>query len=99
MSLIKDLQNKFHDIVHNLHDSALGFFDALATAIENSGGQVLRDAALAAVQAAETAGGSGDDKFKAAVASVIAVLEKEGIPVAVNAVQGAVLGAVAKVKA
>lgn len=94
---LKEFQNKFHDLVHGLVGGALGFFDALSSSIEKNGGQILRDAALAAVQAAETTGGTGDVKFAAALAAVIATLEKEGIPVVLNAVRGAIEGAVAQV--
>lgn len=98
MSVIKDLQNRFHDLIHSLHDSALGFFDAVAQAIEMNGGKVLRDAAMAAVAAAETTGGSGEDKAKAAFASVVAVLEAEGLPVVINAIKGAIEAAVAQMR-
>lgn len=99
MSLKKDIQNRFHDFIHAIAGGAIDFFEALASAIENSGGQLLRDAALAAVQAAEANGGSGDDKFKAAYESVVDTLTKQGIPIAVNAIEGAIIAAVAKIKA
>ena len=98
MSLKKELQNKWHDLVHTLHGGAIDFFEALASSIEASGGQILWDAAKAAVEAAEAQGGGGEDKAKAALASVIAVLEKEGLPIVINAIKGAIEAAVANLK-
>lgn len=95
---LKDFQNKFHDLVHSLRDGSLGFVETLAHSIEANGGQVLRDAAKAAVETAEATGGSGEDKAKAALASVIAVLEAEGIPVVIAAVKGAIEAAVANLR-
>lgn len=99
MSEFKTLQNKFHDFIHSLKNSALGFFDNVAHTIEISGGQILRDAAMAAVLAAEQSGGSGEDKAKAALASVIAVLEAQGIPLVINAIKAAIEAAVANMRA
>ena len=99
MSLKKEFQNRFHDFVHSLTGGALDFFEALSADIENSGGKILRDAAMAAVVAAEQVGGSGEDKAKAALASVIGILETEGIPVAINTIEGAIKAAVAKMRA
>lgn len=98
MSLKKELQNKWHDIVHSFTGGALDFFEALATSIEASGGQILRDAAINAVKAAETNGGSGKAKFDAAYAQVVSTLQAEGIPFLVSAVNGAIEAAVAKIK-
>ena len=96
---IKILQNKFHDIINYFESGILNFFDDLAESIEQNGGQVLRDAAMEAVKAAEQTGGSGEDKFKAALASVISVLESQGLPLVMNAIKGAIEGAVAKMRA
>lgn len=95
---LKDLQNHFHDFIHNIANSALGFMESLAHSIEANGGSVLRDAAMAAVQAAEQTGGSGEDKAKAALASVIGVLEAQGLPVVINAIKGAIEASVAQMK-
>lgn len=72
------------------------FLSPLAREIAASGGKLLLQAAAEAVLAAEHQGGSGADKFKAARTSVIATLEKNGIPIVLNAVHGAIEGAVAK---
>lgn len=95
---LKELQNSWHSLVDSIRDGLLGFVSALAENIEKNGGQVLRDAALAAVKAAEANGGSGSDKFNAALESVISTLEQQGIPVVINAVRGAIEAAVAQVK-
>lgn len=96
---IKDLQNKWHDLTHLVMGGGLTFLMALEQQIEASGGKVLQDAAANAVAAAEAAGGSGEDKFKAAFEAVVATLTAEGIPVIVNAVKGAIEAAVANMKA
>jgi len=96
---LKELQNSWHSLVDSIRDGLLGFVSALAENIEKNGGQVLRDAALAAVKAAEANGGSGSDKFNAALESVISTLEQQGIPVVINAVRGAIEAAVAQIKA
>jgi len=95
---LKELQNSWHSLVDSIRDGLLGFVSALAENIEKNGGQVLRDAALAAVKAAEANGGSGSDKFNAALESVISTLEQQGIPVVINAVRGAIEAAVAQIK-
>lgn len=72
------------------------FFSAAAKVVYENGGKVLTDAAMEAVKAAEKSGGKGEAKFAAALASVVAVLQAEGIPVVMNAVRIAVEAAVAK---
>jgi len=99
MSLKKDIQNKWHDLVHIFDNTAAAFISALLNDIEKSGGQVLRDAAIEAVKAAEDAGGSGKEKFDAAVASVVATLTTQGIPIVIHAINGAIEAAVAQLKA
>lgn len=96
---VKNVQNLWHDFTHLFETGFFTFFSALAENIEKNGGKVLRDAALAAVEDAENAGGSGSDKFKAALESVISALEEEGIPIVLNAVRGAIEAAVAQFKA
>lgn len=95
---IKNVQNLWHDFTHLFETGFFSFFSALAENIEKNGGKVLQNAALAAVEAAESAGGSGSDKFAAALASVMDDLEEQGIPVVLNAVRGAIEAAVAQVK-
>lgn len=96
---IKTIQNHFHDLINSITDFSSSFFSAALAAVEKSGGKVLEDAALAAVQAAESAGGSGGDKFAAAFAAVIEVLTEQGIPTITHAVNFAIEAAVAQIKA
>lgn len=76
----------------------LAFVAAGAEQIAKNGGAVLTQAALAAVKAAEAQGGSGKDKLEAAQAAVIDVLQKNGIPVAMSAVNFAIEAAVAQLR-
>ena len=73
------------------------FLNPLAREIARNGGKLLLEAAAAAVLAAEVQGGSGEDKFKAAKATVISRLEAESIPIVLNAVHGAIEAAVARI--
>lgn len=73
-----------------------GFLSPLAAQIARNGGKLLLEAATQAVIAAEASGGSGEDKFKLAKKIVITRLEANGIPIVLNAVHGALEGAVAR---
>ena len=95
MAWLKNLQNIWHGVVHSADQDAIVFAHALINLMQSSGGKVLRDAAVAAVTAAETTGGTGEIKLAAATASVIATLTTEGIPVVKTAVNGAIEAAVA----
>lgn len=95
MSLKKSLQNYWHDLVNHLQSGGESFFSSLGKSIKDSGGEVLKSAAFAAVASAEANGGSGEDKFKAACNAVIGILEAQGVKWIRVAVEGAVLAAVA----
>jgi hypothetical protein len=82
-----------------LEVAATNFVHALAQDIETSGGELLRNLATAGVQAAEIAGGTGSDKFSNALTYVKAALKNEGQKFVENAVQGAILAAVASLHA
>ena len=69
-TLKKAVQNAFHRLVN----SAQTGLEALARSIATNGGEVLVAAAAAAVAAAEAQGGSGEQKFRAAQAAVVAAL-------------------------
>lgn len=75
------------------------FASSLIHSMASNGGQVLIDAATAAVIAAEAGGGTGQDKLNAAIAAVVASLKAKGIPVVMNAVNGAIEAAVADMNA
>src|SRR4051812_46413286 len=98
MSWLKTLQNGWHFIVNESEKEALVFYHAVISSAEANGGKLLRDAATAAVSAAEVTGGSGQDKFNAALASVVSTLSTAGIPIVKNAVNGAIEAAVANLK-
>lgn len=99
MSSRKEILNHLHDFVHGLKDMLSDFWDAATQTVKENGGKILEDAALAGVAAAETQGGTSQEKFDFAYAAVAAVLAKEGIPFAVNAVRLAIEAAVAKQRA
>lgn len=92
MSIMKKLVSFFKPAVKT-------FSNALITSVAKNGGELLTLAATEAVKAAEANGGSGKDKFDAAVNSVVNTLGQKGIDAAKNAVEGAVLMAVANMKA
>lgn len=75
----------------------LGLGQSLLLALEGAGsyllkngGAVLVESASDAVAAAEAAGGSGEDKFNAAKAAVIADLQVKGVPVVEGAIETAI---------
>lgn len=98
-NLWADITTAYHEAVTDLTAFLNGFFASAISQVANAGGQVLVNAATAAVTAAENTGGSGAAKFNAAVASVKTVLTSQGIPVVENAVQSAVLAGVANLQA
>lgn len=75
--------------------AAEAFVKSLADWIAANGGQILIDAALAGVAAAETAGGTGPAKLAAAVSAVETSLVTQGVSAAKSAINGAVEAAVA----
>ncbi|HXQ40382.1 MAG TPA: phage holin, LLH family [Candidatus Udaeobacter sp.] len=77
----------------------LNFLEGAAKSIVANGGPVLINAAVAAVTAAETAGGTGSQKLQAATAAVVSTLKNQGLPVVQNAINAAIEGAVANLKA
>lgn len=90
--------DKVKSFLKGLISDIIGFFDPLAREIARNGGKLLLEAAMAAVIAAEQKGGSGEDKFKAAKATVIATLQSQSFPIVINAVHGALEAAVARMK-
>lgn len=79
--------------------AVFNLLSAMGKSIAANGGPVLVQAAEDAVLAAETTGGDASAKLAAAQAAVIADLQKNGIPVVMNAVNGAIEAAVAGMKA
>lgn len=90
---------QFLDWLHGIGHEILDFVAPLAKQIAKSGGIVLAEAALAAVQSMEqTSGLSNQEKFDAAHKIVVKTLQDKGLPVVVNAINGAIEAAVAKLK-
>lgn len=99
MSFLKSLQNGWHFIVNDAEKEGVVFAHALIQSIQQNGGKVLQDAAIAGVAGAETVPGGAEAKLAAAFASVVAILTAEGIPVVKNAVHGAIEAALASQRA
>ncbi len=99
MKWLNDAWETFLEFLAKIGGAILSFVSPLAHAIAVNGGIVLAQAAEEAVLAAETAGGDSSTKLAAARAAVISTLESKGIPVVLNAINGAIEAAVAKLKA
>lgn len=95
MSFKAKFLSHIESFFEGIGEAILSFTNNLAHSIAQNGGQVLVSAAVAAVQAAEHAGGDGKTKLASAVAAVVSTLETQGIPVVMNAVNGAIEAAVA----
>jgi hypothetical protein len=101
MKILEELLAWLNSIGHE----TLNFVEGLAKTISKNGGPVLIAAAQAEVAAAEAAavatlaaGGTkktGEEKFKEAQAAIIAALTAKGIPIVINAINGAIESAVA----
>ena len=95
-SFWEDVGDFFENLGALIGGAMLVFLKAGAEAIVASGGELLKDAAMAAVRASEAQGGDGEEKFSAAVKAVIGTLESAGIAVVINAVRLAIEHAVAR---
>jgi hypothetical protein len=95
MSFGSWLESFFSSILSKVTD----FLSNVAHSIAVNGGPVLVELATAAVAAAEAQGGSGQDKFNAAVKAVTSGLTAQGVPVVLNAVNAAIEAAVANLQA
>lgn len=98
MELLNKLWDQIEEWFEKIGEDIVDFVKPLAKEIAANGGMVLLMAAQEAVLAAETAGGSGSDKFKAAQEALIEKLKADGIPIVLNAINGAIEAAVAKMK-
>ncbi len=90
--------NKIIDFFKGMLDEISKFLNPMARQIARSGGKLLLDVAAEAVRQAEANGGSGSDKFKQARNYVITQLKGRVPDLIENAVQGAILAAVASLK-
>lgn len=96
------LSDEFHAFIAwiaGIGAKVFSLVSALGKTIAENGGPVLAQAALDAVMAAEQAGGGAAEKLAAAQAAVVSDLTSKGIPVVMNAVNGAIEAAVAQMKA
>lgn len=96
MSLFTKIVAPLKAMFSGLGRSFGAFFQSLAESIAANGGPILLSAAMAAVAAAESKGGTGKEKLKYAQDAVEATLTQRGIPIAWNAVNGALEAAVAE---
>ncbi len=99
MSIMKKLDALWDAVTEwfeNIGEDILDFVAPLAKEIAKNGGKLLLEVAREAVLLAEATGGSGRDKFEAAQAHIKTALEARGIPVVLNAVNGAIEAAVAR---
>lgn len=76
-----------------------GFMEPLAREIAANGGKLLLSIALEAVMEAEKKGGTGREKFDAARELAETRLKAQGLPIVINALNGAIEAAVARIKA
>ena len=79
-------------------DDIIDALAPLAGQIAKAGGNVLLEAAMLAVTTAEAAGGTGEEKFVAAKKIAVKTLQQKGIPIIMNAINGAIEAAVAAIK-
>lgn len=75
------------------------FTSALTADIARNGGLVLQDAAIEAVKALEGTSLDNNGKHQSAFEAIVAVLQKEGLPVVERAIDGAIVAAVAQIRA
>lgn len=99
---------KFLTFMSGVGHVIMSFISPLAQSIAQNGGPVLVAAAEQEVLAAEQAGEAaiaagntmaGEEKFAQAQTNVVATLKAQGIPVVMNAVNGAIESAVAGMQA
>lgn len=99
MSILSDLGSWIMRLIDSVKLPVIEAFEAALHEIASNGGEVLTAAASAAVAAAEQAGGTGAEKFAAARTAALTTLESQGLKVAENALQMAILAAVSELRA
>jgi hypothetical protein len=92
---LNDLWDAFTEWLESIGEGVLNALKPLGRQIAIAGGMALVDAARQAVRAAEETGGSGREKFDAAQKAIIVSLEAQGLPIVINAINGAIEAAVA----
>jgi len=98
MHYLDKLWDEVTDWFESIGEDIMDFVKPLAKEIASSGGKVLLATALEAVKIAEGTGGSGPDKFKAAQNYIVEALKSQGLPIVINAINGAIEAAVASLK-
>lgn len=97
--MFKRIWKSISSIFDSARDQLADFFVPFIRTVLNNGGQILLQAAMKGVIAAEQENVPGEEKFKIAKNAVIIELKTKGIPVVINAVHSAIEAAVAKMKA
>lgn len=92
----EEVGNFFENLGALLGGALLVFMKAGAEALAVGGGQLLKDAAMAAVRSQEDGGGTGSEKRERAFEAVKGTLVSASIPILVNAVYLAIEHAVAQ---
>ena len=95
-NLWKHVKDDVSPFFSEAEKEASSFLEAAAHSLIANGGAVLIGAAKDAVVAAETTGGTNEQKKDAAVTAVVSSLKTNGLPVVMNAVNFAVEAAVAQ---
>ena len=95
MSFFQTIETDIEEFFDEALNAAKAFVESLAGAIAANGGQILIDAAVSGVAAAETAGGTASEKLAAATAAVESSLATQGVSAAKSAINGAIEAAVA----
>lgn len=98
MSIVKNIIQHIEAFFQDAPDAAWSGLKEFVAELEAGGGKVLEDAATKAVADAEATGKTGAEKAAMAFADVVAVLKNEGVPLIINAAEGAIRVAVAKLK-
>lgn len=96
MSIFSAVWANIHNFFIDAEKEVITFIDSLAHSILVNGGALLVQSAKDAVAAAQSTGGTGEEKLAAATSKVITDLEAGGIPIVLNAINGAIEAAVAE---
>lgn len=95
---LNHLWDGFVEWLDSIGEDIMDFVKPLAKEMAKAGGKLLIESARDAVIAAEASGGSGSAKLQAARDAVVAKLEAGGMPIVMNAINGAIEAAVAQMK-
>lgn len=99
LTIFQKIEKYIENIFEKGEDIAADAVKAFVKSLEAGGGPLLLQIALDAVSAVSTTNNTGSMKFGLARKEIIADLTARGLPILENAVQGAILVAVSKLKA